>query len=81
MRFCWGFRQMKVEAKSKSAQHQGCHPERAQRVEGPAVSMLYVPLTMLTLRADRRSFDCASRDEAARGFAQDDSIFGRQYFG
>jgi hypothetical protein len=26
------------------------------------------------LRANRRSFDCASRDEAARGSAQDDNF-------
>jgi hypothetical protein len=26
-------------------------------------------------RANRRSFDCASRDTAARGFAQDDTLF------
>jgi hypothetical protein len=28
---------------------------------------------LLLARANRRSFDCASRGKAARGFAQDDS--------
>jgi hypothetical protein len=31
---------------------------------------------MLQIRANRRSFDYASRDETARGFAQDDTVFG-----
>jgi hypothetical protein len=29
----------------------------------------------LALRANRRSFDCSSRDETARGAAQDDSFY------
>ena len=29
---------------------------------------------VLALLATRRSFDCASRDETARGFAQDDRV-------
>jgi hypothetical protein len=27
-------------------------------------------------QTNSRSFDCASRDETARGFAQDDTVFG-----
>jgi hypothetical protein len=30
---------------------------------------------VLALRANRRSFDCASRDETARGSAQDDNFY------
>jgi hypothetical protein len=32
-------------------------------------------LKITVLRANRRSFDCASRDEAARGSAQDDKFY------
>jgi hypothetical protein len=32
------------------------------------------------LRANRRSFDCASRDEAATGCAQDDNFYINQSF-
>jgi hypothetical protein len=28
----------------------------------------------LGIRGNRRSFDCASRDETARGYAQDDTF-------
>jgi len=33
---------------------------------------------VLARRANRRSFDCASRDETARGSAQDDTLYSNQ---
>ena len=71
---------MKVEAKSKSASIRAVILSEHSESKDLRFQMLYVPLTMLTLRANRRSFDCASRDEAARDFAQDDSVLGRQNF-
>lgn len=37
---------------------------------------LFLPRSGFSTEPNRRSFDSASRDEAARGFAQDDTLFG-----